>query len=230
MFSNATLTQWALGEKLMAAIDFRLSTEGPAYYAYYDVDTILSYHVRVTQHTDKKSNVLDLTLEETEWAIALLFEVFEGVHSAVDEWFAFLSAPMQSLDYPVEFLLDQELCGRFVESEFLRLGLLKDQDSCGSEQRLAVGVESDKTGLFLDVDYKDGSLLAVLAIVLATVKQRQSLLRSLSRIHPTPLVNKKRDGVVDSDNVTNPRSDIDRTYSVDVRAVFKILATLIEMK
>lgn len=224
MFENATLTQWALGEKLMAAIDFRLSTEGPAYYAHYDVDTILSYHVRVTQHTDKKSNVLDLTLEEAEWAIALLFE---GVHSTVDEWFAFLSAPMQSLDYPVEFLLDQDLCGRVVESEFLRLGLLKDQDSCGNEQGLTVGVKSDKTGLFLDVDYEDNEPLLV---ALATVKQRQSLLRSLSRIHPIPRVNKKRDGVVDSDNVTNPRSDIDRSYSVDVRAVFKILGTLIEMR
>lgn len=225
MFENATLTQWALGEKLMAAIDFRLSTERPAYYAHYDVDTILSYHVRVTQYTGKKSNVLDLTLEEAELAIALLFE---GVHSTVDEWFAFLSAPMQSLDYPVEFLLDQDLCGRVVESEFLRLGLLKDQESCGNEQRLTVGVELDKTGLFLDVDYEDNE--QPLLVALATVKQRQSLLRSLSRIHPTPRVNKKRDGVVDSDNVTNPRSDIDRSYSVDVRAVFKILGTLIEMR
>lgn len=224
MFENVTLTQWALGEKLMAAIDFRLSTEKPADCAHYDVDTILSYHVRVTQHTDKKSNVLDLTLEEAEWAIALLFE---GVHSTVDEWFAFLSAPMQSLDYPVEFLLDRDLCGRFVESEFLRLGLLKDQESCGNEQRLIVGVELDKTGLFLDVDYEDNEPLLV---ALATVEQRQALLRSLSRIHPIPRVNKKRDGVVDSDNVTNPRSDIDRSYSVDVRAVFKILGTLIEMR
>lgn len=224
MLENATLTQCALGEKLMAAIDFRLSTERPAYCAHYDVDTILSYHVRVTQYTDKKSNVLDLTLEEAEWAIALLFE---GVHSTVDEWFAFLSEPMQSLDYPVEFLLDQDLCGRVVESEFLRLGLLKDQESCGNEQGLTVGVELDKTGLFLDVDYEGNESLLV---ALATVEQRQALLRSLSRIHPIPRVNKKRDGVVDSDNVTNPRSDIDRSYSVDVRAVFKILGTLIEMR